>query len=228
MVVAPLRHRRDRQRRWTKHRSWPHASDGLLRTLKPKWCRQSRILRLLPSVTRARFCCGDSDGFDSARASANSFFFRSSLFRCCRHTYGMARQQLNPKVHQAAAPAAKSAATDLPLSRWRSVTTCASCRQTMQTSQCFASLSHLFNWSGSRGLLPTLRVATKRFICCAVCCEWSVSVPFRVDERAGSTRTGAGRARAAPVCFSQYKGSSTCIAIATIAISPSQELDELY
>ena len=70
-----------------------------------------------------------------------------------------------------------------------------------------------------------MRVATKRFICCAVCREWSVSVPFRADERAGSTRTGAGRA---PVCFSQYKGSSTCIAIATIAISLAEELDELY
>ena len=72
-----------------------------------------------------------------------------------------------------------------------------------------------------------MRVATKRFICCAVCCEWPVSVPFRVDERAGSTRTGAGRARAAPVCFSQG-GSSTCIAIATFYIMLPGELDELY
>ena len=54
-----------------------------------------------------------------------------------------------------------------------------------------------------------------------------MSVPFRADERAGSTRTGAGRARAAPVCFSQWV-SSTCIAIATIAISLAEELDELY
>ena len=34
-------------------RSWPQAKLGFLRTLKPRWCRQSRILRLLPSVTRA-------------------------------------------------------------------------------------------------------------------------------------------------------------------------------
>ena len=174
------------------HRSWPHASDGLLRTLNPKWCRQSRILRLLPSVTLARFCCGDRDGFDSARASANSFSCRSSRFCRCRHTYGMARQQDKPQVGQASAPAARSAATDLPRSRSRSFTTWASCRQTTQTSQCFASRNHRFNWSGSRGRLPTLRVATKRFISYAVCCEWSVSVPFRADERAGSTRTGAG------------------------------------
>ena len=85
-------------RRWTKHRSCPHASDGLLRTLNPKWCRQSRILRLLPRVTRARFCCGDRDGFDNARASANSFCFRSSLFRRWRHTYGIASKQDTPQV----------------------------------------------------------------------------------------------------------------------------------
>ena len=64
----------------------------------------------------------------------------------------------------------------------------------MHTSQFFASRNQRLSWSGSRGRLPTLRVATKRFICCAVCREWSVSVPFRADERAGSTRTGAGRA----------------------------------
>ena len=157
-----------REDAWTKHRSCPQANEGFLRTLKPRWCRQSRILRLLPSVTRARFCCGDSDGFDSARASCFSFSCRSSRFRRCRQTYGIARQQLTPQVGQARAPAARSAATLLPRSRWRSVTTWASCRHTIHTSQCFASRSHLFNWSGSRGRLPTLRVATKRFICCAV------------------------------------------------------------
>ena len=98
-------------------RSWPQANEGFLRTLNPRWCRQSRILRLLPSVTRARFCCGDNEGFDSARASANSFSCRFSRFRRCRHTYGIARQQLTPQVGQARAPAAKSAATDLPLSK---------------------------------------------------------------------------------------------------------------
>ena len=44
---------------------------------------------------------------------------------------------------------------------------------TMHTSQFFASRNHRLSWSGSRGLLPTLRVATKRFIslCCAVDCK---------------------------------------------------------
>jgi len=61
---------------------------------------------------------------------------------------------------------------------------------------------------------------------CAVL--WVVCVcggALRVDERAGSTQTGAGRARAAPVCFSQCWGSSTCIAIATFAIMLPEELD---
>ena len=90
-------------RSWKTYRSWPQAKRF---PLKPRWAG-SRGSDDCYQASRARFCWGDRDRFDSAGASLS--------FRAVLPAPGTGRRTVSPdsnspQVGQARAPAARSAA----------------------------------------------------------------------------------------------------------------------